>query len=164
MDQQTYAAVMHRLETFTREVGTECQRERLESGVEELRFLAALQADGTDLAWFRLAVVQLEGMDLAQVYVTVLARLGQAREQLAQAIAQWNAHSPLGQYGIDEAQDQLYHRSRLSLDGQAPAAKLAEQIMAAVTLVHEELSCHSRAAHAMVAGASWQQVRDWDPA
>lgn len=150
MDQQTYTAVMDRLEAFVQTVGTDCQRERLESGIEELRFLSALQKDGTDLALFRLAVVQLEGLDLAQVYVTVLAQVGQARETLAQAIVPWNAESLLGSYAIEG--DQLSHRTRLSLNGQAPAEETAEQIIAAVTLVYEELSRRSRAAHAMANG------------
>lgn len=151
MDQQTYAAVMDRLEAFSQTVGTDCRREQLENGIEELRFLSALQQDGTDLALFRLAVVRLEELDLAQIYVTVLAQLGQGREALARAAARWNPQSLLGSYAIEG--DQLTHRTRLSLNDQAPAEETAEQIIAAATLVHEELSRRSRAAHAMAAGA-----------
>lgn len=152
MDQQTYAAVMDRLEAFVQKVGTDCRREWLENGIEELRFLSALQQDGTDLALFRLAVVRLEGMDLAQVCVTVLAQVGQGREALARAVAQWNPQSQLGSYAIEG--DQLTHRTRLSLNSQVPAEETAEQIIAAVTLVYEELSRRSRAAHTLAAGTA----------
>lgn len=162
MEQGKYKSIMEQLERFSKEVGTESRRETLENGVELLSFLSAVYEDGSGLIYFQLALVRVQdSVDMAQIFTTVLPKIGQALPQLEQAIVSWNQNSILGSYGIYREEDQFYHRYRLPLDDNETAEVTANHITSAITLIYEEVSRRYEAAKAMVSGGlTWQEVQD----
>ena len=162
MEQAKYKAVMDRLDAFSHEVGIECRRETLENGVELISFLTAAYEDGSGLVYVQLALLrELNEVDMAQIFTTVLPRIGEARSRMERAILYWNRTSILGSYGIYDEEDQLYHRYRLPLEEEEAAETTAARIISAVTLVWEEVARRYPAASAILnQGLTWEEARD----